>query len=213
LFGYQFLVTEGRGQAATDFGSASIKSRLDINQIDLDYATAAYQPLPRYDLKFRIGARLAAVYLDSAVSNAFNFQEASNYFLGAGPSATIDFERRFQELPELGIFLRADGAVLDGQVRQKYRATIDVGTPSEQSAFLDAQKTQVSEVLTLQAGLTYHPSRLFGWNNDRLRIIGGYEYQHWWGVGKLNGSVAPMNISSDAEITIQGIFLRGEYDF
>jgi hypothetical protein len=210
LFGYQFLVTEGRGNETASFGAASIKSRLDINQFDVDYATATYSPLPRYDLKFRIGARMAAIFLDSEVSNAENFQQASNYFVGAGPSGTIDFERRFQELPELGIFLRADGAALTGQVRQKFRATIDSGTPSEEAAFFDAQKTQVSEVLTLQAGFVYHP---FGISNDRLRIVGGYEFQHWWGVGKLNGSVAPANVQSDAEITVQGIFLRGEYDF
>jgi hypothetical protein len=209
--GYRFLVTEGKTNELADFGPASIKSRLDINQVDLDYATATYSPLPRYELKFRLGARLAVIYLDSSASDTFNFQEQSNYFVGAGPMAGIDFERRFMELPDLGLFVRLDGAVLTGQIRQKYRDNIDVGTPLEQDAFLSEQKTQTAEVLTLQVGFAYRNP--FGLGGDRLRIVGGYQFENWWGVGKINGSVAPTNISSDASITAQGIFLRGEYDF
>jgi hypothetical protein len=210
LFGYQFLVTEGRGDGEVGFGAASVRSRLDINQVDLDYATATYSPLPLYALKFRIGARLAAIYLDSEASNALNSQEASNYFLGAGPSATIDFERRFKELPELGLYLRLDGAVLTGQVRQQFREDLGIGTPGQEDAFFEFQKTQTTGQLTLQFGFIYHP---LGVSNDRLRITGGYEFEQWWGVGKLNGTTAPANVSSDANITAQGIFLRGEYDF
>jgi hypothetical protein len=208
---YRFLVTEGKTNELADFGPASIKSRLDINQVDLDYATATYSPLPRYELKFRLGARLGVVYLDSAASDTFNFQEQSNYFVGAGPMAGIDFERRFMELPDLGLFVRLDGAVLTGQIRQKYRDNIDVGTPLEQDAFLSEQKTQTAEVLALQVGFAYRNP--FGLGGERLRIVGGYQFENWWGVGKINGSVAPTNISSDASITAQGIFLRGEYDF
>jgi hypothetical protein len=208
VFGYRFLVSEGRGNAETPFGNAAVKSRLDINEFNLDYATATYSPLPRYDLKFRIGVRLATVYLDSQASEAVAFERASSYFVGAGPSARVDFERRFQELPELGIFLRADGAVLIGQVRQKFSQSF--GPAEEESAFLEAQKTQTAGLLRLQAGLIYHP---FGIGNDRLRIAGGYQFERWWGVGKINGTVAPDNISSDAEVTAQGIFLRAEYDF
>jgi Legionella pneumophila major outer membrane protein precursor len=210
LLDYCFLTTEGRSNQVVSFGAASTRSRLDINQFDFDYATATYAPLPRYELKFRLGMRLATVFFDSEASNALNYQQASNYFVGAGPVAAIDFERRFKELPELGLFLRADGAVLIGQVRQKYRETLGIGLPDEESAFYDPQKSQTSEVLTVQAGFVYHP---LGFDNDRLRITGGYEFQYWWGVGKLNGSTAPLNVSSDAEISAQGVFLRAEYDF
>jgi hypothetical protein len=210
IFDYRFLTTEGRGTGVTSFGGVNVKSRLDINEFGLDYATAVYSPLPRYDLRFRIGARAAAVFLDSQAANGFDFQQASNYFVGAGPNATIDFERHFQELPDLSLFTRLDGAVLIGQVRQKFRETLNGGTPFEESAFFDPQKTQTSEVLTLQVGFLYHP---FGVVNDRLRITGGYQFEYWWGVGKINGSVAPLNVSSDAEIQAQGLFLRAEYDF
>jgi hypothetical protein len=210
VFGYRFLVTDGHKDLTASFGDSAVRSRLDINQFNLDYATATYSPLPRYDLKFSIGARLTSIYFDSQASNQFNYQQASNYFVGAGPSAGIDFERRFKDLPELGLFLHADGAVLDGQVRQKFRENLAINTPGEQDAYFEAQKTQVSEVLTLQAGFIYHP---FGVTNDHLRITGGYQFQQWWGVGKINGSVAPANVSSSADITAQGVFLRGEFDF
>jgi hypothetical protein len=199
LVGYNFLVSDGRDNQDALFGPASIKSRLDINQFDLDYATATYSPLPRYDLKFRLGARLAAVYLDSTATGPFEIQQASNYYVGAGPAATLDFERRFKEVPDLGLYLRLDGTALTGQARQKYRADV---LASDMDAYFEQQKTQTAEVLTIQAGFIYHP---FGIGNDRLRFSGGYEYQHWWGIGKINGT--------DAEISAQGIFLRGEYDF
>lgn len=199
LLGYRFLVSEGRENMDTGFGAASVKSRLDINQFNLDYATATYSPLPRYDLKFRLGLRLADVYLDSEASTPFESQQASNYFVGAGPGATIDFERRFKELPDLGLYLQVDGAALTGQARQKYREDLFA---SDMDAYFEQQKTQTSEVLTAKAGFIYHP---FGIGNDRLRFSGGYEYQHWWGIGKVNGT--------DAEISTQGVFLRGEYDF
>src|SRR5262249_11712754 len=152
IFDYRFLVTEGRGTGVTSFGSANVKSRLDINEFNLDYATAVYSPLPRYDLRFRIGARAAGVFLDSQAANGFDSQQASSYFVGSGPDAAIDFERHFQELPVLSLFARLDGAVLIGQVRQKFRETLNGGTPFEESAFFDPQKTQTSEVLTLQVG-------------------------------------------------------------
>jgi hypothetical protein len=202
LLGYRFLVSEGREDKEAAFGPASIKSRLDINEFNLDYATATYSPLPRYDLKFRLGLRLADVYLDSQAVGALETQQASNYYVGAGPAATIDFERRFRELPDLGLYARLDGAVLTGQARQKYRDSLSDGMGGTSDAFFEQQKTQTSEVLTLQAGFIYHP---FGIGNDRLRFTGGYQYEHWWGIGKINGT--------DAEISAQGIFLRGEYDF
>ncbi len=214
LFGYRFIVNEGRSNDRATFAGfvepASIRSRLDVNEFDLDYVTATYSPLPRYDLKFRFGARAVTVYLDSQASNAFDFQESSSYFTGAGPSATLDFERRFRDLPELGLFVRTDGAVLIGRVQQKFRETLSDVTGATESAFFDARKTQTSEQLRLQVGFIYHP---FGIGNDRLRIAGGYQFERWWGVGKINGSVAPANVSSDAEVTDQGIFLRAEYDF
>jgi hypothetical protein len=206
LFNYRFLASEGTGNREATFGPASIKSRLNFNQFDLDYQTATYSPLPRYDLRFRFGARLATVYLDSQAADALESRQASSYFVGAGPAAAIDFERHFEVIPNLGIFMSADGSALTGQVQQRFRESID----DLPGASLSVRKTQTAETLRLQAGLVYHA---YGVANDRLRFFAGYQFERWWGVGKINGSVAPDTVSSDAAITAQGLFLRAEYDF
>lgn len=200
--GYRFLVTDGRGDQSTSFGDASVKSRLDVNQIDLDYRTATYSPLPRYDLKYTLGVRIASIYIDSQASNSLVFQQASSYFSGAGPHAAIDFERHFKELPELGLFVRVDGAVMVGMVKQKFRETLNGDTINTTDGFFSQQRTQTSPTLTLQTGFTYHP---LGIAPDRFRITGGYEFERWWGIGKIS--------DSRADVTAQGVFLRAEWDY
>ena len=60
------------------------------------------------------------------------------------------------------------------------------------------RKTQSVEVLNLQAGVSYTPT-------NYLRFSLGYEYEHWFSLGRAD--------QSTGELTTQGIFLRGEFDF
>src|SRR5438477_253828 len=59
LLRYRFLNAGGRETLATDIGDVGVRSRLSMNVIDLDYNSARYQPGPRWDLRWTIGARIA----------------------------------------------------------------------------------------------------------------------------------------------------------
>jgi hypothetical protein len=202
IFAYRFLVTDGGTNLSSDLGDFFVKSRLSFNQFDIDYASAPYSPLARYTLQWRIGARILSSYFDSRISNDFFEERATNYFYGAGPHATLDFERRFKELPELGIFTRLDGAVAVGQLTQRFNEAFVDQFGNVVSAGSSFRRTQAVPMFLFQAGLSYRP---LGPAADYFRLTVGYQYEHWWEIGNLG--------DSRGELTTQGVFFRGEIDF
>lgn len=202
ILGYRFLVTDGSTNLSSDLGDFFVKSRLNFNQIDIDYASAQYSPLARYTFQWRIGARIIASYFDSRIGNDFYEARASNYFYGAGPHGMLDFERRFKDLPELGMFTRLDGAVAVGEVTQRFNEAFVDEFGNVPSAGSSLRRTQAVQTILFQAGLSYRP---FGPADDHLRFTLGYQYEHWFNLGKL--------LDSRGELTTQGIFFRGEVDF
>ena len=192
---YRFLVSEGRGTDITAAGALDLRSRLDLNQFDFDYTSAPFSPGPFWDLKWRVGARLADVYFDSRVSSGVFDQQASNNFFGAGPHFALDAERRIGLLPGFAAFGSIDGAVLVGQIHQHFQ---DDGGPL--GADDTERRTQSVPVLTLKAGFSYTPPRL-----EFVHFTTGYEFERWWNLARLGGSAG--------EVTDQGIFLRAEFDY
>ena len=197
---YRFLISEGRGTAVNTFGAFDVRSRLDINQFDLDYSSAPYSPGPFWDLKWRVGARLADVFFDSRVSSGAFDQQASNNFIGAGPHFAFEAERRIGLLPGFAAFGSIDGGVLVGQIHQRFH---DGGLQNDGAPFSaddTQQRTQSVPVLTLKAGFSYTPPRL-----EFVHFTTGYEFERWWDLARLG--------ASKGEVTDQGIFLRAEFDY
>jgi hypothetical protein len=197
---YRFLTSEGNGVEASPVGALDLRSRLDINQVDLDYASARFSPGPFWDLKWRVGARLADVYFDSRRSFDVFYQQASNNFFGAGPHFALEAERRIGLLPGFAAFGSIDGGVLIGQVRQHFQegGMQNDGTPF---SFDDReQRTQSVPMVTLRAGFSYTPPRL-----EYLHLSTGYEFERWWNLARLG--------ASSGDVTDQGIFLRAEFDY
>jgi hypothetical protein len=195
-FAYRFLNADGNITGPSDFGAANFHSRLDLNQFDFDYASARFSPGPFWDLKWRVGARLATVFFDSQTRLVDLAEErTSNYFIGAGPHFGLDAERRFKVVEGLAAFGRIDGAVLVGQIHQRFHEGVEdfIGDNTQQG-------TQSVVPLTVQAGFSYTPPRM-----DFVRFTTGYQFERWWNVGRLN--------ASEGEVTDQGIFLRGEFDY
>jgi hypothetical protein len=174
--------------------------------IDLDYASARYSPGPRWDLKWRLGARIADVYFDNR--SGFEFaplgelasQRSSNYLFAGGPHVGGDVERQLAIFPELSLFGRIDAGVVIGQVRQNFADQGLDGNGNPFTAYATNKHTQSVPILSLQAGLVYKPQYL-----DHIRLSAGYTFERWWNLGKLG--------DSRGELTIQGLFLRGELDF
>src|SRR5436190_7918485 len=124
---YNFLVTEGTGPTVIDGVTFATRSRLNINTLDIDYGTTPYEFAPRYTIAWRIGARISDVFFDSRIESGDFAQQASNDFFGSGPHARMEVERRIVALPGLALFGRLDGAVLIGQIQQRFRQEAPVG--------------------------------------------------------------------------------------
>jgi hypothetical protein len=208
---YRFLVAEGSTDIPAFAGTTLfpvgpndlfVKSRLTFNVVDLDYASARIYPGPNWNLKWRLGARIASIFFDSRQLNDVVFQRASNYFFGAGGHFGLDVERRLGQ-SGLALYGRADGAVVVGRTRQTFDDSITNLDGTVTTGFLDQVATKALPVLNLQAGLSYVPPRDTGL--DFLRFTAGYQFERWWMLGKVGDSAG--------ELTIQGIFLRAEMDF
>ena len=197
---YRFLNAQGTGTAADDSGPLSLRSRLALNVLDFDYSTARYSPLPRYNLKWRLGARLLTAFFDDRGQNAIFSESASNNFVGAGPHAGLDIEREIALVTGLALFGRVDGAVEVGQIRQRYRTDLTDASGDTTITTFGQNRTQSSPNLTLEAGLSYSPPRM-----DYLRFTAGYHFEHFWELGR--------DGPSRGDVQTQGGFLRGEFDF
>jgi hypothetical protein len=210
LFSYRLLVSEGTTLFSSSDGPTSVKSRLNLNVFDFDYANRECALAPNWDMRWKIGVRLAGVYFDSRSSlqtlpdmfAALNVeQRASNNFWGAGPHAGFCFTRKL-DVPGMTLFANVEGATLLGQIRQQFSERFSfAGVPDVQFGGVSAlTHSQVVPTLSFQVGVGWSPP---GWS--QLRYSAGYEYEHWWSLGKVNGSAA--------ELWDQGIFLRGEYTY
>ncbi|HXG10234.1 MAG TPA: Lpg1974 family pore-forming outer membrane protein, partial [Gemmataceae bacterium] len=212
LVSYRFLVTEGcvRGSSADDlfFSRGSLKSRLDLQVIDLDYAHREYALGPSWDMKWKFGVRLANLFFDSRTAVRFTDLEVaddftagartSNYFFGAGPHVGLDLWRRFGGTG-LALFGRLEGALVVGRIHQAFEEVFRFDDLALGGA-TSLDQAQAVPVLNVQAGLGWTPA----WQPG-VRFAAGYQYEHWWYVGHIG--------DSRAELWDQGVFFRAEYKY
>lgn len=209
---YSFLVSEGTGQRRDFLGTFDTRTRLVINWADFDYGTTPVEFWPRYEITWRIGFRLADIYFDSKASNPGVVQSASNDFLGAGPHARFDIERRIAFVPGLALFGRVGGAAFVGRVRQRYN--LQIGTMVDtvfRGAINDsdsARRGQLVPYVNLQAGLSYAPPSLPG-----LKFTAGYLFEDYFNAGRLGEDTTGQVSQSRGEVWSHGVFVRGQFDF
>jgi hypothetical protein len=204
---YRFLVSEGTGTQTVGAESFAVRTRLNANIVDIDYGTTPYSPLPRYDISWRLGARVADIFFDSAAVNPLHQLQSSNDYFGAGPHGRFEVERHIIALPGLSLFGRLDGAVLIGQVSQHHREILTTGDTTT-DVFLIQRRTQSVPILNLQAGISYIPPFL-----KNVVFTTGYEWERYWALGRIGVSADGSLPRSHAELTSQGWFLRGQIDF
>jgi hypothetical protein len=207
---YRFLLDEATASAPLAGIDSSLRTRVTVNEITLDYGFPAWLFAPRWELNTRIGAQIADIYFDSRASNPIlSLQESSNIY-GAGPHFRFDLERHIAFVPGLSLFGRADGVALIGQTKQRFRAQglADDGTLLTGS--LEQQRqTQLVPVLTLDAGLEYAPPSL-----PFLHFGVGYMFQRYFNLAHLNNAMDGMSVvHSDGDLTTQGVYVRGRLDF
>jgi len=202
LVSYRLLATEGTGSIPHfDVGDTDgfLKSRLNMNVIDFDYASYENSLSPCWDMKWKVGVRWASVYYDSRVEGPFLFQAVKNDFLGAGPHLGVDLRGHTPMLVGLEVFARLESAAIIGNIRQRFDESVAVNDVVLISGQTDVRHTQVAPVVNFQAGLSWAP------NGSRLRFSGGYELEYWWYLGHAG--------DSRAELSDQGVFLRAEFHY
>jgi hypothetical protein len=204
---YRFLVSEGTGSKVVGSPGTVFadRTRLNLNEATFDYGTNPYEFAPHWDFAWRIGIRFDDLFFDSRITSGPAFEQGSNLFWGAGPHARLDLMRRFDFLPGLAVFGRLDGAVLEGQIHQHFRANDPGGIPFEDVVL---SRSQLVPSLNVQVGLTYTPPVL-----RNLHLTTGYTYEHFWYVGQLGVNPDGSQPNSRGEIYSQGLFLRAQFDY
>jgi Legionella pneumophila major outer membrane protein precursor len=196
-FAYRFISTQGTGTSETDLGTdTNLRSRLDLNQLDFDYATARYSPEPRWDIQWRLGARAVGVFSDTSETKGAFEKSASNYFVGAGPHLGFEVEHRSNILPAFGFFANVDGAVLIGQDEQKFH----LEEPGFSTLLEAPRKTLTVPTVSAQAGISYTPP-----GANWLHFRAGYQFEHWFDLGNVG--------QSRLDMSAHGPFLHGQIDF
>jgi hypothetical protein len=200
---YRFVVSDGTEILQgfdLDGSDAPLKSRLDMNIVDIDYVSREISLGHVCDLQWRVGARLASVFFDSQAEGFFLAQQTSNSFFGAGPHVGLDLGHRLGN-SEFGLFGRIDTSVPIGQVRQSFSEVFVTSDGTVVGGATDVHQTQAVPTLGIQFGLSWTPC----WRGRQARYTFGYAFEEWWDVGQAG--------SSRADLTTQGFFLRGEFNF
>jgi hypothetical protein len=199
---YRFLATSGASQLIVGGIESTVFSRLDYNIFDFDYVSPRLYADGGLSFQFYLGARVATSYFDTQVQEGFAFQHASNSWSGAGPHYALELEWAPFDVSGLALYGRHDGVVMFGNTRQRFNATFEdaQGNPVENE--ISQSKSNGIPMLSIQLGLSYRP---FGFRSNTLQLVGGYVYEHWWNLGKVNGS--------NGTVQTQGVFIGGEVGF
>jgi hypothetical protein len=200
---YRSVVTEGGGNIANFdvLGAGFLSSRLNLNVVDLDYVSPAYNIAPFWDFAWRAGVRGTAAYFDNRAIGGFAQLHASNNFLGAGPHGTLEVARALNLVPGLAVTSKLDGAVLIGQTTQSFEETLTFPSGDIFGGASRLHGTQSVPVLTFNVGLAYSPPGFGNW----ARFGFGYQFEYWWDLGRRG--------DSRGDLSINGIYFRGEFNF
>jgi hypothetical protein len=196
LASYRNLTTSG----SELFGSQDLHSRLNLNVIDLDYGGREYSLLPKWDMKWLAGVRMANVFFDARSTTASLEQKTSDYWYGAGPHVRLDLTSHPENLG-LSLFARVDAAyLLFGEVSQAFEEVVTTSPGSQSGAAYRETHNQPVPVVGFQAGLDWRSP----WNPD-LSFAAGYTLERWFVVADVQ--------QSHGDVTIQGVFVRAAYRY
>jgi hypothetical protein len=204
LASYRSVVSEGSGALANfdPLGGALVRSRLNLNVVDLEYRNSPGEIAPFWELTWDVGVRIGALYYDSTATGNITRQRVSNSFVGAGPRAGIELARALDVVPGLSLFGRLEGGAMFVWLGQNYEV-IDQAPGGPFGGALGVEHGQTVPFLNFLVGLSYTPEVSGHW----VRFSLGYQIEQWWSVGDMPG------LPSWADLNLQGFFFRGEFTF
>jgi hypothetical protein len=199
---YRSVVSQGSANVDgfDPAGPAFLRTRLNLNAVDLMYISPEYKLDTYWDLQWDAGLRIGAVYFDSQLTGEVLSESASNNFVGAGPFAGVDIRHYFADAPGFSAFGHVESGVLIGNDTQSYGQSVAFGGKSVGGATRFSE-TEGAPMFDFQLGVSYSPPQNARW----LRLSFGYEFQEWWNVGSAGGN--------RGNVEFQGFFFRGEYHY
>jgi hypothetical protein len=179
-------------------GDGFLHTRLNANIVDLDYISPRLAVAPLWEVDWRAGVRIAAIYYDSRATGMILGERTSNNFIGAGPHFGAEALRALP-LPGLSVLGSLDLGFVIGGVNQNYEQTFLLADGTSTGGALHASGSSTAPVLTFRLGLGYTPPvGVLRWS----RFSFGYQFEQWWNVGRSQG-----------DLNVQGLFFRGEFKF
>jgi len=209
---YRFFGTDGSETVLGPDGPAGLRSRLDVNVLDLDYQSWEMSLWPNWEMKWWFGLRQANIYFDSqeneslaaaAAGSGIFATRTTNHYLGWGPHYGLELDRHWGATG-LSLVTWADGATLLGRTVQHYQASSTLLGSTGQSlvGLTTDSNPQTVPIVSLFLGVAWQPPRF-----PRFRFSVGYDYEYWWNVGRIS------NLAPRAEMSDQGVLLRAEFNF
>ena len=205
---YQGVFSDGSQSFARfdAWGPGIIHSRINFNMADLDYVSRefidwAMGPAPPRNLDVLFGVRGGVISFESVgFGSQIIFQGMRNTFAGAGPHIGFDYTRGLFG-SRVGLYGLLDAAGLIGSVQQCFE---DVRFRNNGSIVMgNLSNPGVASgvgTLALEPGIRFVPIA-----DSLFRVSIGYHWERWWFIGHTD--------VSNAELTFQGIFFRGELWF
>ncbi len=185
-------------------GDGFLKSRLNAQKINLTYGASQYltnSPQQNGTWAVRFGISAADVFFDSqARGRQILLQSASSNFAGVGLPVVFQFHKPIAQ-SRISLYGEVDATGLVGYTRQHFSETISTSDMGPLSASV-AERPQSNGVgiFGVEGGASYVP-----WDAHLWRFTLGYTWQRWYFVGATS--------DSNAALTLQGIFLRGEWRY
>jgi hypothetical protein len=202
LIGYQSMVSDGRANLANfdPAGDAFLKTRLNLNALDLAYSSVEYSLEPRAWMRWRAGVRVAGIFFDNQEGGFASEAHTSNFFVGAGPLAGLDLAYHFCNVPGLALVARSDATVIVGRIKQNFEETLVIPDAGVFTGGVTQRGTQATPWIHFQLGVAYSMP-----GADRLTLFFGYDLEQWWHVGRLG--------DSRGDLTSHGLALRAEFNY
>lgn len=180
-------------------GDATLRSRLETQVFDLDYANYQNALGQRWLFFWKVGARISHAFFDSQAVGPLIEQRVSNFYFGGGPHVSLDARRRLGG-SGFSFFGRAEGAGNIGRLTQNFEETLSLGGVPTLGGAAKVSLIQWVPNTRVMAGLCWSPPRNCNWN-----FSAGYLFEGWWYLGEAQGS--------SASLTLNGVFFRGEWRY
>ena len=183
--GYHLIASTGSVQA----GVGGLRSRLDLNALDLDYVSSEWlveaTPDLGRELRAVAGVRLASATLKSSGPAGLFRSE----FTGAGPRFGLEWRKPIPAPWPVELYVRSDGTGLAGQTRQT-------------GGFLPliSWKWNGAVAVSTEVGIGWQPT-----GPDGVRVLFGYQFEQWWNLGRTD--------AANADLSVNGVFLRAEWRY